>query len=223
MRPRLRLGLVVAAAGLAVGAGLVVPSGGAQSPQSVTLAVHRVYDSGNRIFRFRFSGSVSNRAAGEYVTVMQQRCGYSFATAIAGAQTRAGGFWEAESMFAPRPEFDTNTYFARWGNARSRPVVFRGKLVVQATRVAKGHIRVTVWRGGDTLQDMRGRQVVLQRLVAGRWTRIGAKKLRVDPEAFSGYVATFTVRTRGWTLRAFVPARNARPCFNQSASERIRS
>ena len=82
---------------------------------------------------------------------------------------------------------------------------------------------MTVWRGGDTLQDMRGRQVVLQRLRAGRWVRVAVQRLRVDREAFSGYVATFTVRTRGWTLRAFVSAQNARPCFNQSASERVRS
>jgi hypothetical protein len=215
--------LVVGLVLLGLGAGFVVPSGGAQSSPSVTLGVVRYYDSGNRLYRFRFSGSTSSRSAGEYVTVMQQKCGYSFATAIAGAQTRAGGFWDVETSFAPRPEFDTNTYFARWGSARSRAVAFRGKLLVTAINVGKGRIRVTVWRGGDALQDMRGRQVVLQRLVAGRWTRIGARRLRVDREAFSGYVATFTVRARGWTLRAFVPARNARPCFNQSASERVRS
>lgn len=204
-------------------AGLGVPSGGAQSSPSVTLAVFRIYDSGNRIHKFRFSGSISSRAGDQYVAVMQQKCGYSFATAIAGAQTRAGGFWEAETSSAPRPELDTNTYFARWGSAKSKPVKFQGRLSMSVTKLGQGRFRVYVWRGGDVLQDLGGRQIVLQRLNAGRWSRIAVARLRIDPSQYSSYAATFTIRTRGWTLRAVVPTKNARPCFNQSTTERFKS
>ncbi len=203
-------------------AALVVPSGSAQSSPSVGFAVFRIYDGGNRVYRLRFTGTISSRAAGEYVSVMRQTCGYSFATAIAGAQTRQGGFWEAESNHAARPGFDTNAYFARWGIVRSKEVKFRGRLVMNVTDLGDGRFRIYVYRG-EPLQDMSGRQVVLQRLNAGRWSRIAVARLRIDPAQFSSYVAPFTVKARGWTLRAVVPARNARPCYNQSTTERFRS
>lgn len=155
--------------------------------------------------------------------MLQRRCGYSFATAIAGTQTRTGGFWEAETTYAPRPEHDTSTYFARWGSVRSKAVSFRGRLSMGVERLGGGRFKVTVWRGGEVLQDMTGRQIVLQRLVGGVWTRVAAARLRVDPREYSRYSATFTVRARGWTLRAVVPTKNARPCFRQSTTERWRS
>ena len=211
---------LLAAAALAAVA--LVPSGGAQSSRSVTLSVFRVFDGGNRVYRFRFSGSISSRAAGEYVSVMQQKCGYTFATAIAGAQTRAGGFWEVETSHAPRPELDTNTYFARWGSARSRPVAFRGRLWINAVKIGVGRYSVFVDVGSDALQDMSRRQVVLQRRFQGRWERVSVARLRVS--SGTSYVASFRVRVPpGSTLRAVVPAKNARPCFNQTVSERFRS
>lgn len=218
----MKLAVLLAALALLAPLGFTA-SGAAQAGPSVTLSVFRIYDSGNRIHKFRFRGSISSRAAGEYVTVMQQKCGYSFATAIGGTQTEPGGLWEVETSYAPRPGFDTSTYFARWESARSQPVKFRGKLSMSVTKLAPGRFRVYVWRGGDALQDMTGRHVVLQRLVGERWTRVAAARLRIDPQQYSSYAATFMVKTRGWTLRALVPAKNARPCFNQSTTERFKS
>lgn len=212
--------VVVLAAVVAVG---LTPSGGAQSSPSVSLSVFRLYDSGNRIHKFRFRGAISSRAAGEYVSVMQQKCGYSFATAIAGTQTGSGGLWEVETFSAPRPEFDTSTYFARWGSAKSKPVKFRGRLPMTVTKLGSGRFRVYVSRLGDALQDLTGRQVVLQRLVDERWMFVASARLKIDPTQYSSYAVTFVVRNRGWTLRAIVPAKNARPCFNQSATERFKS
>jgi hypothetical protein len=153
---------------------------------------------------------------------MRQTCGYSFATAIAGATSRAGGFWEVETPSAPRPGFDTNTYHARWGAARSKPVAFRGRLSMTVTKLGPRTFRIYVWRG-EVQQDLSGRQVILQRLVNDSWTRVGAAKLTIDPKQYSSYAVSFTIPARGWTLRAVVPTKNARPCFNQSTTERFKS
>ena len=201
---------------------LLQPSAGAQpaaKAQSVTLTVVLVYDQACRCYKYRLSGQISSGAANEYVTVMRQKCGYGYSTAVAGAQTREGGFWEAELQPAPRPGFETATYRARWNGVRSEPVAFRGRLPVSLTKLGGGRYRVSVYKG-DALQDMNGRMVVLQRQVSGRWTRIQSARLAVDPKAYATYFATFTVLTHGWTLRALVPTKNAAPCFTASASER---
>ncbi len=201
---------------------LLQPSAGAQpaaQAQSVTLSIVSVYDQACRCYKYRFSGQISSSAANEYVTVMRQKCGYSYSTAVTGAQTRAGGFWEAELQPAPRPGYETATYRARWNSRLSNPVKFRGRLPVSLTKLGGGRYRVSVYKG-DALQDLKGRSVVLQRQVSGRWTRIQSARLAVDPKAYATYVATFTVRQRGWTLRAVVPAKAAAPCFTASASEK---
>ena len=207
---------------IALAAFLVQPSAGARpaaQAQSVTLTVVLVYDQGCRCYKYRFSGQISSGAANEYVTVMRQKCGYSYSTAVAGAQTREGGFWEAELQPAPRPGYETATYRARWNSRLSNPVKFRGRLPVSLTKLGGGRYRVSVFKG-DVLQDLKGRLVVLQRRVGGAWTRIQSARLVVDPKAYATYVATFTVRQRGWTLRALVPASAAAPCFTASASEK---
>jgi hypothetical protein len=215
--------VVVAIALALIGSvGLATGDTSAQSSPTVTLSVYRLYDSGNRLYRLRFNGTISSRAAGQYVTVMRQTCGLSFATALAGATTRAGGFWEAETTHAPRPELDTNTYFARWGTARSAPVKFRGRLVMGAIKLSPKKVQIWVDRG-ESRQDMTGRRVVLQRLLTGRWSPVATAKLRLDQKRAWVYSATFALPARGWTLRAVVPAKNARPCFNQSTTERFKS
>jgi hypothetical protein len=62
---------------------------------------------------------------------------------------------------------------------------------------------------------MKGRAVELQRLVGGQWRRL--RSARLAP--FRGdFAATFTVRRRGLSLRAVVPARSAAPCYSATAS-----
>ncbi len=212
------LGVLVIAFALS----LVQPSAGAQPEaraQSVTLSMVSIYDQGCRCYKYRFSGQISSSAANEYVSVLRQNCGYRYSTAVAGAQTRAGGFWEAELQPAPRPGFETATYRARWNSRLSNPVKFRGRLPVWHTPLGRGRYTIGVDKG-DVLQEMKGRLVVLQRLVAGRWTRIHSARLVPDPTRYATYAATFTVRTHGWTLRALVPTKSAAPCFTVSASEK---
>jgi len=213
--------LTVAAVGvLAASAGVQgAPSKPTTLLQSVTLAIVSIYDQACRCYKYRFSGQISSGAVNEYVSVLRQTCGYTYSTAVAGAQTRSGGFWEAELQPAPRPGFETATYRSRWDGVRSQPVSFRGRLPVSLTRLGRGRYLVSIFTG-DARQDMRGRVVVLQRRVSGRWTRIQSARLAPDPTRYATYAATFTVRAHGWTLRALVPTKSAAPCFTVSASEK---
>jgi hypothetical protein len=161
--------------------------------------------------RLRFFGTVSSDAANEYVSVLWQRCGSSgLGTSLVGAQTRAGGSWE--TVWGPA----TGTFRARWGAAVSAPVRFRGSMPLSLTKLSAFRHRVSVT--GD--QEMKGRIVELQRLAAGQWRTLRRVRLVADRSSYGvNSSATFTVRKRGLTLRALVPAKSASPCYAATASE----
>jgi hypothetical protein len=184
--------------------------------RSVTMQYLRQWDPGCNCYKLRFSGFVSSRAAGEYVTVMQQRCGYSYATAVAGAQTRDGGFWEAEAN--PVVVGPSGTFRARWNDQLSEPVVVTPKISVFAIEIRKQRWRVSVFTSG-VKQDMTGREVALQRKRGRTWTTIRRARLSRGSGPFaSGFGAIFVVGERGWTLRGFVPDKSAAPCFTAGVS-----
>jgi hypothetical protein len=201
---------------------LPLAAAAALSTQTVTLTVVRTYDEPQSSWKLRFSGSVSNGQAGEEVTVMQQRCGTSSSTAVAATQTRESGFWEAEPNYIVIA--DSATYRARWKSELSEPVVIRPEISVGVRKLRRPG-RFQVWVStGDVQQRMKGRVVVLQRLISGKWTAVRRGRLGYDTvNGFSAtFLATFTV-PRGWTLRAFVPAKTAAPCFKPNVSERWKS
>jgi hypothetical protein len=214
-RTKGRAALLFAVVVVATGAGLVVDAEGAAAAD-VTLRMERFYDNACRCYKLRFTGTIASEAANEYVSVLRQACGSRSATAIAGASTRVGGAWEAEPVTGARPEFDSSTYRARWNGRLSEALTFRGKLQISLAQLGRGRYRVTV----GTDQKMKGRPVELQRLVGGRWRRL--RSARLAP--FRGdFAATFTVRRRGLSLRALVPARSAGPCYSASASQTFTS
>jgi hypothetical protein len=197
----------------AAAAGFVATARGGPAAD-VTLRVERFYDNACRCYKLRFSGTIASQAANEYVTVLRQECGSRSSTAVAGASTRAGGFWEADPVSGAQPEFDSSTYRARWKGRLSEPLRFRGKLQISLTRLGGGRYRFGV--SGAT-QNMKGRRVELQRLVGGQWRRVRSARLAPFRRDFA---ATFTVRRRGLTLRVLVPARSASPCYAATASDR---
>jgi hypothetical protein len=70
-----------------------------------------------------------------------------------------------------------------------------------------------------------GRQIELQRLsTAGQWTRIRRGKLvGFGANLYNRtYFANFTV-PKGLTLRAFVPAKTAAPCWSSTVSKTFKS
>jgi hypothetical protein len=189
--------------------------------QSVTLTVVRTFDQPTRSHRLRFSGAISSGQAGEDVTVMQQTCGYSFATAVAGAQTRAGGVWDAE----PNPGLisPSATYRARWRDEQSEPVTIRPEIPVffvgPFPKRGQYFARVTI---GNVQQNLRGRPVILQRRRSGKWATLKRVRLTFDTAGFQlSFIAKFRIPQRGWTLRVLVPAKTAAPCFKPNVSDKL--
>jgi hypothetical protein len=209
-RTKRRAALLFVVVVVAAGAGLIVDAEGAAAAD-VTLRMERFYDNACRCYKLRFSGTIASGAANEYVTILRQACGSRSPTAIAGASTRAGGAWEAEPVMGARPESDSSTYRARWNGRLSEPLTFRGKPQVSLVELGGGRYRVMV----SADQNMKGRRIELQRLVGGQWRRLRSARLA----RFRGdFAATFTVRRRGLSLRAVVPARSAAPCYSATAS-----
>jgi hypothetical protein len=168
----------------------------------------------------RFAGSISSRAANEYVAVLHQRCGSSgVGTSIVGTQTGEGGLWEATWGLT------AGTFRARWMDnagriATSDPVSYRAPVQFSLTRLSGFRQRVSVT--GD--QDMKGRIIELQRLAAGQWRLARRTRLVADLGSYGrSSSATFVVRRRGLVLRAYVPAKSASPCYAATASDQWRS
>ena len=211
---------------VAVGvAGAILAAIAAAAPsQRVTLAVQRFFDpactplpghapSQNRggCEKLRFSGTISGGAANQYVSVLHQSCGGGApGTSLVGAQTQAGGSWEAE--WSPSP----GIYRASWEASTSAPVRLRDSVPLYLTKLSAFSHRV----GVTGTQSMKGRVVELQRLVAGQWRFVRRARFVVDRSSYGvNSSATFTVRRRGLILRAFVPGKSALPCYVATASE----
>jgi hypothetical protein len=196
----------------AAGALYVAAASPAPAADDVTLRLERFYDNACRCYKFRFFGTISSGAANEYVSVLQQRCGQRFSTAIAGASTREGGAWEVvpSSLYWA----GSATFRARWKNQTSQPLTYRAELIVWLTKLRAGRYRASV--SGD---QFKGRIVELQRLVAGEWKAIRRARFARDR---SSVAATFKAPRVG-TFRAFVPARSASPCYAASASKPLTS
>jgi hypothetical protein len=204
-------GVLVVIAGVAAA---LAPTAGAQREQ-VTLRVERFYSEACRCHKFRFAGAIASGAANEYVAVVQQACGQTGSTSIAGVSTREGGFWEVESTGFEAP---SATFRARWNNHLSDPVTHRADVPISITPLGGGRVRVSVTPFSTLPLKLKGLFVELQRLSAGQWTRVRRARFALRRGA-TGFSATFTVKRRGLTLRAFVPARSAAPCYAATASK----
>jgi hypothetical protein len=215
---------LTAAVLVAVAAAALTPTSGGAPAAEVTLTVARYFDPActplpgmapspgrGGCHRLRFSGTISSGKAGEYVSVLSQRCGSSgLGTSLVGVQTAEGGAWETIWGVG------SATFRARWENSVSDPVRFRDSVRLSLTKLSGFRHRVNV--SGD--QDMVGRIIELQRLVAGQWRLMRRARLVDDRVSYGvNSSAMFTVRRRGLVLRAFVPAKSAAPCYTATASE----
>jgi hypothetical protein len=200
------------AAGLAV-VGALASAAAAAPADEMTLRVDRFFDAAYGRFRITFSGTIPNRTANEYVTVMAQRCGHQSATAVAGGLTREDGSWE--DTWLGFSYGGTATYRARWRGNLSEPVTVRGQLQLSVSKRPGG--RYSVGFAADS--NLGGRFVELQRLAAGRWTRV--RRARLEPGGGSGtsFRASFTVRRKGVTLRIALPRKSAAPCYEPAVTQ----
>jgi hypothetical protein len=216
------LAIAVAAALVGAAALSILGSASAAPSQSVSLRVIRTQDRNTTLYRLSFSGVISSGAAGQEVTVLQQTCLQSFATAIAGAQTRDGGAWNAEPA-SPAAVAASATYRARWGDVQSEPVAIHPPMPIFLLPRARNRMSVMV-QTGNVQQDMKGRFVLLQRLRNRTWKTIGRKRLVIGRAGGAGftYEAAFPV-SRRWTVRGVVPGQSAAPCFATNATAKQRT
>jgi hypothetical protein len=212
---RLRL---VAAAIAVYGAAALAALGStatAAPAQEVTLNVDRFFDTACNCTRVRFSGTVSSGREGEYVTVMQQKCGFSFSTAVAAATTGPGGHWNVDPL-AIGASFGSGMLRARWNGHLSEPVSYRPPIRIYFSKQRDRSYRVALTANAKLGSPF----IALQRLVGGRWTHV--RRIRLDIGGSAGYGgaywATFRVRTPGLKMRVFVPAATAAPCYMAAAS-----
>jgi hypothetical protein len=216
------LAIAVAAAFVGAAALSILASAAAAPSQSVSLRVIRTLDRNTTLYRLSFSGVISSGAAGQEVTVLQQTCLQSFATAIAGAQTRNGGAWNAEPA-SPAAVAANATYRARWGDVQSEPVAIHPPMPLFLHPRPRNRVVIMV-QTGSVQQDMKGRVIWLQRLRNRTWKTVGSKRLVIGRAGGAGstYEATFPV-SRRWTVRAVVPGPSAAPCFATNATAKQRT
>ena len=190
----------------------------------VSIAFQRFWYSPGNYYALRFYGAISSGQADEYVAVMHKPCRATVSTAVAGATTTAGGGWEVQPSFPP----GAGEFRARWNDEVSEPVTYKPPLVPNVVKRPKRTYRVEVYSfvgPGASPVIMNGRFVELQRLsTAGQWTRIRRGKLvGFGANLYNRtYLAHFTV-PKGLTLRAFVPAKTAAPCWSSTVSKTFKS
>ncbi len=206
----------VIAAGAALVAAALASAVAAALTADVTLSVDRFFNQERKEPYLRFSGQIASGEANQYVTVMEQKCGYAFATATAGTLTRPGGAWMVESRMS-----GSATYRARWNGRLSAPVKFSAPIPVSIEKLSRARTRVQVV-AHPSPQNLAGRYVELQRLSGTGWTRVRRARL-VKTEWDHTFHTVFTVRTRGLRLRAFVPAATGAPCYTSTVSETWKS
>jgi hypothetical protein len=191
----------------------VAPAASSAPADELTLQVDRYFDPSFGRFRIHFSGTIPSRVANEYVTVMAEKCGQPFATAVAGGTTRPDGSWE--DTFRAFSFGGTAVYRARWNGQLSPPVRVRGELQVSVNRRSRGRYVVAI----PADANLSRRPVRVQRLSSGRWMLF--RRVLLQPGGGSGtaFIAEFTVRQRGLRLRVVVPATTARPCYGPAVTQ----
>lgn len=201
--------------------------------EAVTLSLDQ-YSNPNKVRTLVFFGDIADGAR-EYVEVLGRDCGANHERLITGTQSAVGGRWRIENPNANppwnyTPVYSGTTFRARWNNRYSEPVVWRLPAQPRVTKL-RGRRAWRVQMTPATPQgqvSLKGKVVELQRLSRGTWVRVRRARLAYKPRyaQFGGpfnYEVVFAVPTRGLTLRAFVPAASAAPCYAAGASPQWRS
>jgi hypothetical protein len=175
------------------------------------------------------TGTIASAEAGELVDVQVRECGprWRFYRLAGQARTVAGGSWKLQTK---RDGIDVlnlpvNAYYrARWQGSFSTPAIALAPIWSNAFLNPRNRVVTVLVSTRPSGQNLRGKLVELQRKVPStdQWVRVRQARLRRGTRPFNTadmFQARFTVRTRGLTMRSFVPARSAAPCFSAGASE----
>src|SRR3954453_6173329 len=146
------------------------------------------------------TGTVSNKKAGETVTLVQLPFGQTTKQVVATLQTTAGGAFS----FTVTPQVNT-TYQAQWPNRSDSSVTVQVQPVIKLPFVSKSgffHFYVTA------ATSFAGRTVFLQRLtLAKTWVNIRALTLGSKSGRLISVRFVRSIVPRGrWSIRVFMPA-----------------
>jgi plastocyanin len=165
------------------------------------------------------SGSVSNLAAGETVTLNAMECGKTAFSQVATVTSVANGAWS----FSAKPALNT-IYQARWRNANSAQLSEKVAPFVVLRRVRRGRFTASV----TAAQSFAGKYVVLQRYVRTRraWKTLKRVTLRTAKAGTAPTMTTsagFRARgTRGVRLRLLLTQPQAGACYAPARSAAVR-
>ncbi|HSX22465.1 MAG TPA: hypothetical protein VLE97_06775 [Gaiellaceae bacterium] len=143
------------------------------------------------------SGTVTNGASGETVTVYSRPLGQGSFALVATVLTSAGGTW----TYSARPRILTQ-YQADWKNAMSSQISVNVHPYVTLRTLLRARFSVHV----AAARSFAGKYVRLQRLSLGRWVSIGYARLNSSstyvfhpklPRGVSKLRATFSVNQAG--------------------------
>jgi hypothetical protein len=194
----------------------------------VTLNVSSYEDPRTGVRTWVFAGQIASGEHGEYVRVLGRLCGTKLDRLIGDAVTAAGGAWRAEVPVGS-PSWPASghidlglTFRAHWKDHVSNSHFAADPASLYITRIPgrrawKVHISPTSGRH----PGFAGKVVVLQRQRGVEWLTVRRARLAHRPSRryYYNYEATFTVPTRGLTVRAFLPQRSALPCNLAGASK----
>lgn len=146
------------------------------------------------------SGAVSNKKAGETITLVQLPFGQTTKQVIATLQTAAGGVYS----FNVSPQVNT-TYQAQWSNKSDSSVTVQVQPMIKLPFVSKsGFFHFYVTAGSS----FAGKQVFLQRFtLAHQWENV--RTLTLGPKSGRLISVRFvrSIIPRGrWSIRVFMPA-----------------
>jgi plastocyanin len=175
--------------------GAVVVKG---APPQVTLAASApVVKFGSPV---TLSGTVSNKKAGETITLVQLPYGQTTKQVIATLQTAAGGAFS----FTVSPQVST-TYQAQWPNRSESSVTVQVQPLIKLPFVSKsGYFHFYVTAG----TSFAGKTVYLQRFtLAHQWVSIRALTLGSKSGRLISVRFVKSIIPRGrWSIRVFMPA-----------------
>jgi plastocyanin len=166
------------------------------------------------------SGSVSNGATGETVTLEAKQCGQTAFTRMASATSTTGGAWSA----AVSPTMNAS-YRASWKNARSAELSESVAPGLRLKRVRRGRFTASL----TAAQPFTGKFVVVQRYVRTKkaWKGVKRVTLKTAKPGTAPTVVTsagFRLRVaRGTRLRITLAQAQAGTCYAASRSGAVRA
>jgi hypothetical protein len=168
-------------------------------------------------FSVGVSGTISNGAEGEYVTVRGLECGVpgAFFRGIGGATTTAGGSWEASVFVRTK-----TTFRAEWKDAKSATVVVTPRGFVSLVKEPRGY-RVAV---SSETGNVDGKRVVVERPTPVGWKAL--QTVVVRSRGYTQYAERDGLRfkvPKGTTIRAVLPRSQSGPCYLAGYSKLIRT